>query len=61
VVDTRMTAENPRKKMAPADCAAQIVRGIESNKEEVFVGATKMLRVVSELSPATARRIMIRY
>lgn len=61
VVDTRMTAENPHKKMAPVDCAAQIVRGIETNKAEVFVGATKMLRVVSELSPAAARRIMIKY
>ena len=61
VVDTRMTAENPHKKMAPADCAAEIVRGIEHNRTEVFVGATKLLRVVSELSPAAARRIMIRY
>ncbi len=61
VVDTRMTAENPRKKMAPEDCAAEIVRAIETNKSEAFIGATKLLRVVSELSPATARRIMIRY
>jgi uncharacterized oxidoreductase len=61
VVDTRMTAENPRKKMAPADCAAEIVRAIETNKEEAFIGATKLLRVVSELSPAAARRIMIKY
>lgn len=61
VVDTRMTAENPRKKMPPADCAAEIVRGIETGKEEVYIGAVKMLRAVSELSPAAARRIMIRY
>ncbi|HEV2569355.1 SDR family oxidoreductase [Sphingomonas sp.] len=61
VVDTRMTAENPRKKMAPADCAAEIVRAIETNKAEAFIGATKLLRVVSELSPAAARHIMIKY
>jgi uncharacterized oxidoreductase len=61
VVDTRMTAENPRKKMAPEDCAAEIVRAIETNKEEAFIGAAKLLRVVSELSPAAARRIMIKY
>jgi uncharacterized oxidoreductase len=61
VVDTRMTAENPRKKMAPVDCAAEIVRAIGTNKQEAFIGATKLLRVVSELSPAAARRIMIRY
>jgi uncharacterized oxidoreductase len=61
IVDTRMTAANPRRKMAPADCAAQIVAGIESGKEEVYVGAAKLLHVVSEVSPALARRIMIRY
>lgn len=61
VVDTRMTAENPHKKMAPADCAAQIVQGIEANKPEVYVGAVKMLRAVSEVAPALARRIMINY
>ena len=61
VVDTRMTAENPRKKMAPGDCAAAIVHAIETNRQEAFIGATKLLRLVSELSPAAARRIMIKY
>jgi len=61
VVDTRMTAENTRKKMSPVDCAAAIVGAIETGKEEVFVGATRLLRLVSEVSPATARRIMIQY
>jgi uncharacterized oxidoreductase len=61
VVETRMTEGNPHKKMPPAECAAQIVHGIETGREEVFVGAVKMLRAVSEVSPALARRIMIRY
>ncbi len=61
VVDTRMTEQNPRKKMPASECAAQIVDGIESGKAEVYVGAVKMLRAVSEVSPALARRIMIKY
>jgi uncharacterized oxidoreductase len=61
VVDTRMTEQAPQKKMAPADCAAQIVRGIETDRDEVHVGAVKLLRAVSEISPALARRIMIKY
>ena len=61
VVDTRLTAANPRKKMSPVDCAAGIVRAIETDRPEAYIGATKLLRVISELSPAAARRIMIRY
>lgn len=61
VVDTKMTAANPHKKMPASACAAEIVRAIETDKDEAFVGMTKVLRAVSELSPATARRIMIRY
>lgn len=56
-----MTVENPHKKMPASACAAEIVKAIETGKLEAFIGATKMLRVVSELSPAAARRIMIRY
>ena len=61
VVDTRMTAANPRKKMPPAECATQIVNGIETDKTEIYIGAVKILRAVSEISPAAARRIMIKY
>ncbi|NNM77921.1 SDR family NAD(P)-dependent oxidoreductase [Sphingomonas sp. ID1715] len=61
VVETRMTAENPHKKMSASACAAEIVKAIETGKKEAYIGATKLLRIVSEVSPATARRIMIRY
>jgi uncharacterized oxidoreductase len=61
VVETKMTAENPRKKMPAPACAAEIVKAIETGRTEAFIGATKMLRIVSELSPAAARRIMINY
>ena len=61
VVETRMTMENRHKKMPAPDCAAAIVHAIETGQEEAYIGATKLLRVVSELSPALARRVMINY
>lgn len=61
VVETRMTEQNPRKKMSAADCAGAIVHVIETGQEEAYIGATKMLRIAHELSPALARRIMIKY
>lgn len=61
VVDTRMTELNAHKKMSAPECAAAIVQAIETGQEEAYIGATRMLRVVSEVSPALARRIMINY
>lgn len=61
VVETRMTAENPHKKMPAADCAAAIVRAIESDQEEAAIGAAKILQLVANVAPAIARRIMIKY
>lgn len=61
VVETRMTTENPHKKMSPVQCAAAIVAAIETGKTEAYIGTVRALRVVSELSPALARRIMINY
>jgi uncharacterized oxidoreductase len=47
--------------MPAPDCAAAIVSAIETGQEEAYIGATKMLRIVSEISPALARRVMINY
>jgi hypothetical protein len=40
--------------------ASQIVRGIESGKEEIYVGASALLRVISRISPSLAEAIMIK-
>ena len=61
VVETRMTEENRHKKMPAPDCAAAIVKAIETGQTEAYIGATRMLHVVSEISPALARRVMINY
>jgi uncharacterized oxidoreductase len=61
VVETAMTAARQQKKMPPAECAAQIVDAIESNKAEANVGIVKLLQMVHSISPALARRIMINF
>ena len=61
VVETRMTASRGGKKMSAAECARQIVAGIEHHRTEISVGQTKLLQTVHSLSPALARRIMLRF
>ncbi len=61
VVETNMTAGRGGKKMSAHDCAAEIVAGIRSNKREVNAGMVKILQLVHSISPALARRIMIRF
>ncbi|WP_129791204.1 SDR family oxidoreductase [Sphingosinicella sp. CPCC 101087] len=61
VVETRMTAANSHRKMPVGECARQIVRAIEQDRDEANVGATRLLRLVYSVSPALARQIMLRY
>jgi uncharacterized oxidoreductase len=61
VVDTNMTAARGGRKMSAHACAAEIVHGIRTGKSEVNVGMVKLLQLVNSISPALARRIMIRF
>ncbi|MDO9363861.1 MAG: SDR family NAD(P)-dependent oxidoreductase [Sphingopyxis sp.] len=61
VVETNMTKSRDGKKMSAHDCAAEIVRGIQTGKTEINVGMVKILQLVHSISPALARRIMIRF
>jgi uncharacterized oxidoreductase len=61
VVETALTAARQTRKMPAAECAAQIVDAIESNKKEANVGIVKLLQMVHSISPALARRIMINF
>lgn len=61
VVETKLTAGRGSRKMAPAECARQIVVGMERNATEANVGLVKILQAVHSLSPALARRIMLRF
>ena len=61
VVETNMTSGRAGKKMSAHDCAAEIVRGIRTDKRDVNVGMVKILQLVHSISPALARRIMIKF
>lgn len=61
VVETKMTAGRTTRKMSAQSCAAEIVSGIKANKTEINVGLVKILQLVHSISPALARRIMIRF
>ena len=61
VVATNMTASRAGKKMNAHDCAAEIVHGIRTGKTEINVGMVKILQLVHSISPALARRIMIKF
>ncbi|HEX8307415.1 MAG TPA: SDR family NAD(P)-dependent oxidoreductase [Allosphingosinicella sp.] len=58
LVDTSMTRGRGRGKMAPEACAAEIVAGLESGRDEIFVGKSKLLRAVLRAAPALGRKIM---
>ena len=61
VVETKMTAGRGSKKMPAAECARQIVATMESGATEANVGMVKLLQAAHSLSPALARRIMLRF
>lgn len=61
VVETRMTAGNRHRKMPADECARRIVAAMQSGRDEANIGATRALRLLYSLSPALARRLMLRY
>lgn len=61
VVETRMTAGQSHKKMPVEECARQIIVAMEADRHEANVGMTKLLSVVHNISPAIARRVMLRF
>lgn len=61
VVETKMTASRNQRKMPAAECARQIVQGIENGTDEVNIGMVKALQLVHSVSPALARKVMIRF
>jgi uncharacterized oxidoreductase len=61
VVETHMTTHRSEKKMAPEECARQIIAAMERGANEANVGMVKLLQAVHAVSPALARRIMLRF
>jgi uncharacterized oxidoreductase len=58
LVDTAMTKGRGRAKISPEACAAEIIAGMEKGREAIYVGKTKLLRALQELSPSLADRLM---
>lgn len=61
VVETQMTAGRGGNKMKPEECARQILQAILNDRDEANVGMVKLLRMVDSISPALARKVMIRF
>ena len=61
VVETKMTAGRSTRKLSAKDCARQIVDAMVAGRNEANVGLTKVLQFVHSVSPALARRIMIKF
>jgi len=59
IVDTDMTRGRGRGKISPEAASRQILAGIAAGRQEIDVGATRLLRVIQRISPALAGRIMI--
>lgn len=57
-VDTGMTRGRGVNKMSAKDAAHAVIKGIEQDRSEVWVGKTRLLRAVSRLSPALAYRLL---
>lgn len=58
LVDTGMTSGRGRGKISPAKAARGVVRGIERGDDEIWIGKSKLLRVLNRLSPKLVERIM---
>nr|WP_247713601.1 SDR family NAD(P)-dependent oxidoreductase [Qipengyuania sphaerica] len=61
MVDTQMTAGRDGNKMSAEDCAAAIVEAIQQRREEAPIGQVKLLRRIHSISPALARKILLRF
>lgn len=57
-VDTDMTQGRSGAKMTAHDAARAVVHGIERRNREVWVGKTRLLRILHRLSPAFAYRLL---
>ena len=61
LVDTPMTAGRGSKKISP-ECAAQaIIKGLEQDRDEIYVGKAKLLPLMMRVWPGLMKRILRRY
>lgn len=58
LVDTPMTHGRGKGKMSPANAASAIIKGIENDTQEIYVGKAKLIPLVSRISPRLMAAIM---
>lgn len=58
IVDTAMTAGRGRGKISANACAAEILSGLRAGKTEIYIGKSKLLRVIMRLTPRLGYAIM---
>ena len=60
MVETKLTAGRGSRKLSAEVCARQIISAMERGADEANVGMVKILQLANSISPALARRIMLR-
>jgi uncharacterized oxidoreductase len=58
LVDTGLSRPSTIRKYPPARAAADLLRGLEGGKKEIWIEKTRALRVLHRISPALAYAIM---
>lgn len=58
LVDTDMTRGRGRRKLSADAAARQLLAGVEAGRDEIDIGATRLLRAVMRISPALGERLM---
>jgi uncharacterized oxidoreductase len=59
IVDTDMTRGRGARKMSPDAAAEQMLAGIAAGKDEIYIGASALLKWILRVSPALGERIML--
>jgi short-subunit dehydrogenase involved in D-alanine esterification of teichoic acids len=57
LVDTPMTAGRGRRKISGSAAAREILRGLDRERDEIYVGAARALRLLHRLLPGAAERL----
>jgi uncharacterized oxidoreductase len=58
MVDTKMTEGRGKNKLSAYDAAKAIIRGIEADKKENYIGKAQLIPIVSRFSPSLMASIM---
>ncbi|PCJ83543.1 MAG: short-chain dehydrogenase [Thiotrichaceae bacterium] len=58
LVDTAMTKGRGKNKLTATEAASMIIRGIEQDVAENYIGKVKLLRALLRISPSLAKRIL---